>query len=141
MGELIGNVIDHSEAIGSGTALFSAETGRFEFVIADAGIGALRSLTRNPDQAGLGDEGAALEAMVEAGVSRFARDTGHGNGFRPIFEKLADMTGQLRFRSGDYALTLDARFGDRIARQISQKPRLTGFLAAISCSMPNHRLG
>ncbi|WP_145960897.1 hypothetical protein [Sphingosinithalassobacter portus] len=137
MGELIGNVIDHSEAVGSGTALFSAEAGRFEFVIADAGIGALRSLTRNPDHAGLGDEAAALEAMVEAGVSRFARDTGHGNGFRPIFEKLADMTGQLRFRSGDYALTLDGRFGDHIARQVSQKPRLNGLLAAVSCSVSN----
>jgi hypothetical protein len=138
MGELIGNVVDHSEATESGTALFSAEAGRFEFVVADAGIGALRSLIRNPDYAGLGDEGAALQAMVETGVSRFARNTGHGNGFRPIFEKLADMTGQLRFRSGDYALTLDGRFGDRIARQVSQKPTLTGFLAAVFCSVPNH---
>jgi hypothetical protein len=139
MGELIGNVVDHSDATASGTALFCAETGRFEFVIADAGIGVLQSLTRNPDHRNLGDEGAALQAMVETGVSRFARDAGHGNGFRPIFEKLADMTGQLRFRSGDYALTLDGRFGDRIARQVSQKPRIKGFLAAVSCSVPNHR--
>jgi hypothetical protein len=139
MGELMGNVVDHSEATESGTALFSAEAGRFEFVIADTGIGVLRSLTRNPGLAGLADYGAALQAMVETGVSRFARDSGHGNGFRPIFEKLADMTGQLRFRSGDYALTLDGRFGDRIARQVSQKPRLAGFFAAVSCSLPNHR--
>lgn len=136
VGELIGNVIDHSEAIGSGVAVFSAEVGRFEFVVADTGIGALRSLTRNPDHAILSDDGAALLAMVEAGVSRFARDSGHGNGFRPIFEKLADMSGHLRFRSGGYALTLDGRFGDRIARQIAQKPKLRGLLAAVTCLAP-----
>ena len=69
-------------------------------------------------------------------MSRFAHGTGHGNGFRPIFEKLADMTGHLRFRSGDYALTLDGRFGDRVARQLAQKPRLRGVFAAVSCRAP-----
>ena len=136
MGELIGNVIDHSEAIGSGAAMFSGERGRFEFVVADTGIGALRSLTRNPDHASLSDDGEALLAMIEAGVSRFAPESGHGNGFRPIFEKLADMSGHLRFRSGGYALTLDGRFGDRIARQIAQKPKLRGLLAAVTCLAP-----
>lgn len=136
LGELIGNVVDHSEALDSGIALFAAQSGQFEFVIADSGIGARASLARNPEYASLGDEGSALQAMVEAGVSRFPRHTGHGNGFRPIFEKLADMTGQLRFRSGDYALTLDGRFGDRVARQVAQKPRLRGVFAAISCRVP-----
>lgn len=133
MGELIGNVIDHSEAPKTGVAAFTATPGVFEFVVADTGIGALRSLTKNPDHAGLRDEGVALAAMVEAGVSRFDRDSGHGNGFRPIFERLADMTGELRFRSGDYALSLDGRFGDRIGRQLAQKPPISGFLAAVSC--------
>lgn len=139
LGELIGNVVDHSEAISSGVALFSAGRGEFEIVVADGGIGALRSLTQNPDYAGLSDHGAALETMVETGVSRHARETGHGNGFRPIFEKLADMTGDLRFRSGDYVLTLDGRFGDKIARQITQKPRMAGFLVAISCRISANR--
>ena len=133
MGELIGNVIDHSDARNSGIALFSAHANEFEFVIADCGIGVLQSLSQNPEHASLGDEGRALQAMVESGVSRFARETDHGNGFRPIFEKLADMTGHLRFRSGDYALTLDGRFGDRVARQLAQKPQVKGFLAAVTC--------
>lgn len=135
LGELVGNVIDHSQNPGSAAALFSAGRGEFEFVIADDGIGVLDSLTKNPEHAMLSDHGAALQAMVEAGVSRFARNTGHGNGFRPIFEKLADMTGELRFRSGDYVLTLDGRFGDRIARQTNQKARMRGFLAAVSCKI------
>ncbi|MEV4933021.1 hypothetical protein [Sphingobium sp. LSP13-1-1.1] len=135
LGELVGNVIDHSQNPGSAAALFSAGRGEFEFVITDDGIGVLDSLTQNPEHAMLSDHGAALQAMVEAGVSRFARNTGHGNGFRPIFEKLADMTGELRFRSGDYVLTLDGRFGDRIARQTNQKARMRGFLAAVNCKI------
>lgn len=133
MGELIGNVIDHSEAACSGVAVFSSFAGHFEFVVSDRGIGSLQSLARCDDYADLGDEGAALAAMVENGVSRFGPSQGHGNGFRPIFERLADMTGQLRFRSGDYALSLDGRFGERIGRQLAQKPRLSGFFAAVVC--------
>ena len=136
MGELIGNVIDHSEALDSGVALFVTQSGQFEFVIADCGVGARASLIRNPEYASLSDEGSALQAMIEPGVSRFARETGHGNGFRPIFEKLANMTGHLRFRSGDHALTLDGRFGDRVARQLAQKPRLRGVFVAVSCRTP-----
>jgi anti-sigma regulatory factor (Ser/Thr protein kinase) len=133
LGELIGNVVDHSEDESSGLALFSNQGDQFEIVVADTGIGALNSLAKNPEHASLSDHGEALQAMVETGVSRFVQGTGHGNGFRPIFEKLADMTGRLRFRSGDYALTLDGRFGDRIARQVAQKPRIRGFLAAVTC--------
>jgi len=133
MGELIGNVVDHSEALESGIAIFVAQPGQFEFVVADTGIGAQASLAHNPEYKNLGDEGRALQAMIEVGVSRFTSEPGHGNGFRPLFEKLANMTGHLRFRSGDYALTLDGRFGDRVARQIVQKPRVHGMFAAVSC--------
>jgi len=140
LGEIIGNAIDHSQFPTSAVALFSSGRGEFEFVVADQGIGVLESLTQNPELSSLSDYGEALEAMTEAGVSRFARSTGHGNGFRPIFEKLADMTGELRFRSGDYALTLDGRFGDKIARQIVQKPKMQGFLAAVTCRVQPHLL-
>ncbi|HJP67484.1 MAG TPA: hypothetical protein VJ846_01185 [Sphingomicrobium sp.] len=136
MGELIGNVIDHSQAEESGVAIFSARAGLFEFVVADRGIGVLRSLRQCPNYRTVADEGAALAAMVETGVSRHGPNGGHGNGFRPIFERLADMTGQLRFRSGNYALSLDGQFGDRIGRQLSQKPALSGFFAAVLCRGP-----
>lgn len=133
MGELIGNISDHSQAEETGIAALLSRPGSFEFVVADRGIGALQSLRQSPDYTGLGDHGEALAEMIESGVSRYGADRGHGNGFQPIFERLADMQGHLRFRSGDYSLTLDGRFGDRIARQISQRPRLSGFLAAVSC--------
>lgn len=135
LGELIGNVVDHSQAMESGVAAFLGRPGLFEFVVADGGIGALCSLRQSPDFGHLADEGQALTEMIEPGVSRFSADLGHGNGFRPIFERLADMQGQLRFRSGDHALTLHGQFGNRVARQVSQRPRLRGFLAAVTCKI------
>lgn len=133
LGELIGNVLDHSGAFGTGIAIFSGRKGLFELVVADRGIGALRSLRQCSEYVNLRDEGAALSAMIEAGVSRFGPGSNHGNGFRPLFERLADMTGQLRFRSGDFALSIDGRFGDRIARQLAQKPPVMGLFAAVLC--------
>lgn len=133
LGELIGNILDHSQAEETGIAAFSVRPLMFEFVVADLGIGVLNSLHQSHDYSMRGDEGEALAAMIETGVSRHGASTGHGNGFRPVFERLADMHSHLRFRSGDHALTLDGRFGDRVGRQISQRPRLCGFLAAVSC--------
>lgn len=133
IGELVGNIVDHSQEVATAVVAFLGRPGSFEFVVADSGIGVLSSLRQSPDYRHLEDEGQALAAMVEPGVSRHDVKLGHGNGFRPIFERLADMHGQLRFRSGDHAMTLDGRFGDRVARQISQRPRLRGFLTAISC--------
>ena len=131
--ELIGNISDHSEAADTGFVAFSANDGLFEFVVADRGVGVLESLRKSPEHRALSDQGAALSAMIQSGVSRFGSGTGHGNGFRPIFERLADMKGFLRFRSGDYALTLDGQFGDKVNLQLSQKPLIIGFFAAVVC--------
>jgi anti-sigma regulatory factor (Ser/Thr protein kinase) len=130
-GELIGNIIDHSAAIPSGIAAFRAKPSAFEFVVSDRGIGPLASLTSCAEYASMSDHGEALQAIIETGVSRFGAGTGHGNGFKPIFEKLADMSGQLRFRSGDAALTLDGRFGDKVKLQVAQKPPIAGFFASV----------
>ena len=130
-GELIGNIIDHSAAIPSGIAAFRAKPSAFEFVVSDRGIGPLASLTSCAEYASMCDHGEALQAIIETGVSRFGAGTGHGNGFKPIFEKLADMSGQLRFRSGDAALTLDGRFGDKVKLQVAQKPPIAGFFASV----------
>lgn len=139
MGELIGNVEEHSEAAHTGLAAFLSDQNSFEFVVTDSGIGGLASLKKCVQYASLDDEGTALSKLIENGVSRFGHNKGRGNGFRPIFEKLAEMTGQLRFRSGGYALTLDGRFGDTIERKISQKPRLAGFLTSVVCYAPRKR--
>ena len=136
MGELIGNIEEHSEAVDTGFVAYLSHRSSFEFVVSDAGIGGLASLRKCNEYLSLTDEGAALSKLVENGVSRFGHGRGRGNGFRPIFEKLAEMTGHLRFRSGSYALTLDGRFGDTIERKILQKPQLSGFLTSVTCYSP-----
>lgn len=133
MGELIGNILDHSEATSTGFVGFLTRERLIEFVVADRGIGVLESLRKSVVHEGLSDHGAALSSMIENGVSRFGLDTLHGNGFRPIFERLADMNGHLRFRSGNYALSLDGCFGDKIKLQLAQKPIIQGFVAAVTC--------
>ena len=54
-------------------------------------------LRQCPDYSAIGDEGAALATLIEPGVSRRGPNQEHGNGFKPIFERLANATGQLRF--------------------------------------------
>lgn len=130
-GELIGNIIDHSAAIPSGIGVFRAKSNVFEIVVSDRGIGPLASLTSCAEYTSISDHSEALQAIIENGVSRYGAGTGHGNGFRPIFEKLAGMSGQLRFRSGDAALSLDGRFGDKVKLQVSQKPLIAGFCASV----------
>jgi hypothetical protein len=116
-----------------------AKKGQIELVVSDRGIGALSSLRTCELFVSLSNEGEALAKMIEKGVSRFGEDSSHGFGFRPIFEKLANMTGFLRFRSGDYALTLDGRFGDKVSLQLAQKPRLPGFFINVVCRLDNKR--
>ena len=49
-----------------------AEPGAFEFVVADRGIGILRSLRRCDSYAALPDKGKAQEAALTDGISRLS---------------------------------------------------------------------
>lgn len=113
--ELRDNVYQHSEAPRTGLVAYAVGPEMFEFVVADAGIGVLASLIKNPDFAGLRDSGEALKVAASDGASRYDRSTGHGFGIGQLFKALARDAGELRFRSGDHAMSIR---GDR--------PSLTG---------------
>lgn len=133
MREFRGNIDEHSEAVGTGLIAFQGGPhGRFEFVAADRGDGLLKSLRRSEEYAALRSHAEALRLALEEGESRKGRGRGHGNGFRPVFSGLADMSGHLRFRSGDHGLVVDGRF-ELVAGSVMQKAPMTGFLAAVSC--------
>ena len=66
---------------------YRAERGAFEFVVADRGIGILRSLRRCATYATLSDEGKALEAALTDGVSRYGLNSNHGHGFKHILHR------------------------------------------------------
>ena len=136
LSELASNIIEHSDHQSSGRIAFVGGSGIFEFVVADLGIGPLNSLRKYDGYSHLSSHGEALALMMEEGTSRFGPAAARGFGYRPLFVWLANLTGHLRFRAGDFALELDGRFGDKLAVQLSQKPLLRGYFASVCCVGP-----
>jgi hypothetical protein len=142
MVELENNIHEHSDAADTGVMAFRAVRGRFEFVVADLGVGVLTSLRRCPDYSTLSDHGDALRLALKDGTSRFGTDSDRGYGFRPIFIGLMNLTGFLRFRSGDHALVMDGTSPNLATAQLAQKPSMKGFFASIMCTLPPpHNIG
>ena len=139
MKELENNIHEHADAPETGILAYRAEPGAFEFVVADRGIGILNSLRRYAAYAALPDEGKALEAALTDGVSRFGPNSNRGYGFRPIFIGLMNLHGELRFRSGDHALTMDGTSPTLTTSRISQKAPLDGFFASVRCHAKQRR--
>jgi hypothetical protein len=135
LGEMVSNIYEHSRASESGIAAFRAGSGEFEFAVADGGVGVLDSLRTCPEHAHLDDHGQALRLALTDGVSRFGPKADRGRGFRPIFVGLANLSGTLRFRSGDHGLVIDGQSFDAVAGKTAQKVHLRGFFASVSCRL------
>ncbi|QND67267.1 hypothetical protein HB777_27305 [Mesorhizobium loti] len=135
IGEFYANVIDHSGRIDTGYVVYSASPGRFEFVVADAGMGVLSSLRGNPAYAYLADAGTALELALDEGVSRYYAEQGHGFGFRPLFVGLANISRYMRFRSEDHSRSLTRKADGSIDAQTSQLASTNGFFCCVVCDV------
>ena len=135
MQELENNIHEHSDASATGILAYKAEPGAFEFVVGDHGVGILGSLRRSTAYSDLTDEGKALETGLAEGVSRHGPNSNHGYGFRPIFVGLANLYGELRFRSGDHAMMLDGTNPVLATARISQKAPIDGFFASVRCQI------
>lgn len=133
IGEMQGNISEHSNAPRTGLIAFRARPGIFEFAAADWGIGVLASLKSCDEYASLADHGKALQLMLTEGVSRHGAASGRGLGFRPLFRGLANLHGSLRFRSGDHALTIDGDNPATIPVTLAQKVPIKGLFASIAC--------
>ena len=129
--ELLNNISEHSGALGSGYITFEATPGRFDFVVADHGVGALESLKRNPDYSTLHDSGTAIELALSDGVSRH-QEKGRGLGFRPLLVGLANMCDSIRFRSDDHSREYTRPVSGEIEAQTLEKAPLKGFFCACS---------
>ena len=135
LGELAGNIQDHSGALASGIVAFSAAGRTFEFVVTDRGMGVLTSLRSGPDYKTLTDHGEALRLALTDGVSRYGKEENRGKGFRPIFVGLANLAGTLRFRTGDHALTIEGQRIELMSSKTAQKVELKGFLISVACRL------
>jgi anti-sigma regulatory factor (Ser/Thr protein kinase) len=136
MREIEENVHLHSERSQDGIVGYRGTEQEFEFVIADSGIGILNSLRTSPDYAHLSDAGSAIKTALSDGESRLRyASPGRGFGFRDLFVGLANLNGELRFRSGDHALTIDGTSPSLITARLSQKVEIPGFLAGVVCGI------
>ena len=133
MEELENNIHEHAEAPETGIIAYQAEPSVFEFVVADHGIGILHSLRQCPAYAALRDDGRALLAALRDGVSRHGSGINHGYGFRQIFTGLVNLRGELRFRSGDHAVTMDGIKPEVATAKTAQKTPIDGFFASVRC--------
>ncbi len=140
LGEMFSNVHEHSGAPSSGIAAFMCGRDAFEFAVADSGIGVRESLRSCADYAYLADDGKALRLALTDGVSRYGAQSGRGKGFRPIFVGLANLSGVLRFRSGDHSLVIDGQKIGDMSAVTAQKAPIPGFLVSVTClkHSPDH---
>ena len=141
VGELHSNLYEHSEAPETGLIVFRAGPNRFEFVVADHGIGVLNSLKNCAEYAELDDHGEALRLTLTDGISRYGLDANRGCGFRPLFIGLANLNGSLRFRSGNHALIIDGQNPSLMTARIAEKVPIAGFLISVVCELDNRTKG
>ena len=118
-----------------GHLAFQARASSFEFVAADSGRGVLATLREAPEFQSLTDHGRALHAALHEGVSRYGKAANRGNGFRDLFRGLADLNANLRFRSGDHALTISGPRPELKMARLDQKAHFQGFLASAHCHL------
>lgn len=132
MVELQDNVYEHSGAPETGLVAYAVTNKSFEFVVADRGVGVLQTLRQNSQFSDIADSGAALQEMIKDGVSRFPSETGRGRGFSQLFRALVGHNAELRFRSGDHAMTMrpttDALHGETTLAQV---PALKGLAISV----------
>lgn len=127
--EIQDNVYEHSGAPHTGLVAYAVTPNSFEFVVADRGVGVLQTLRQNPRYVDIPNSGAALQEVVKDGVSRFPSEAGRGQGFNQLFRALVGRNGEIRFRSGDHALTMqpttDALHGKMTLAQVAPLNGLT----------------
>lgn len=139
--EMEENVHLHSGRPDDGLVGYFATTGAFEFVVADSGIGVLRSLQSCPAYSDLRDSGTAIKIALSDGASRFGSASGRGYGFHGLFVGLANMSGDLRFRSGDHALVIDGSDLSLMRARLNQRAYLQGLVISVLCrARPNTAL-
>jgi anti-sigma regulatory factor (Ser/Thr protein kinase) len=133
IGELRSNIVEHSERKDTGYLVYDVTPGRFDFVVADAGIGVLQSLRSHSHFSSVTDAGTAIKLALTEGVSRHADDKDRGRGFRPIFVGLANVSKHLRFRSADHSHEIVRDSNGALLASTHQRASIAGFLCCVTC--------
>jgi hypothetical protein len=127
LGELLTNTVDHAVsrvgAFGAAQVHSGVRSGRpgVEVAIADAGVGILQSLRRNPDYAGIVDCAEGIRTALRRGVSSEVGDPNRGNGLSRVTHQLRAHRARLVLRSGD-GLARVSPGGRRISTTMTSTP-------------------
>lgn len=133
LGEMASNSIEHSQHPSSAIAAFNSSQNVFEFVVADAGIGATASIHGCEDYRHIHDPGDALKLCISEGVSRHGRAGMRGLGFQVLFSRLSDLNARVRIRSDDQVIDLRGdRLGPKKAIPAGRVP-IKGMLISVQC--------
>ncbi len=131
--EMAENAVIHAEASAILVG-YHALPGTTLFCVADAGIGVLASLRKNPAFRGLHRHNEAIRTALQDGkTSRLPEEGGGGFGFRQVFTSLTDQWGSLRFRSGMACITMEGTDFDTDRGSVSYPPSLSGFQVTVCC--------
>jgi hypothetical protein len=137
--EMTGNLQEHSEEPQSGLVGYRYGVGEFEYVVADAGIGVLKSLKQHSDYSWLADSGEALETAVSSGESRHGRRQLRGFGFNKLMYNIAQRNSYLRFRSGDHSYSIDGTRPTPL-KKTQHCSHFPGFLISVISKSPSKEL-
>lgn len=130
--EMVDNVVQHS-GLGdapNGIVGYQFNGDEFSFAVADIGRGIRASLNENPKYENVQTDSEAIVLAVTKGASRRVGESGRG--FSDLLRYLADMEGQLWFRSGTARLRLDGRGVDARRSSISNCPNMQGFQLSVT---------
>ena len=126
--EIVSNVWEHSCTQRASILAYQLEQQRVEFVVADLGIGVLKSLTQNPRYKSLQTSPQALEMAAKGASSK--RENGFG--FGELIKAVADH-GAVRLRSGAGILNIRGTIDQRLwKRQFGVE--LPGLQVAFTCT-------
>ena len=132
-GEMHRNVFDHSQRPESHVVGYRCTPGEFEFLVADAGIGIRASLRTADEYRGLADDGEAVVAALDDGVSRLGSAASRGTGFGTLFRNLAGIGASVRIRSGQAAAAVCGMSPTRVGVEVADRAAFAGTLISVTC--------
>jgi anti-sigma regulatory factor (Ser/Thr protein kinase) len=133
--ELADNIWEHSGAPQTAVVGYRREAGRFEFVIADGGLGVVASLNRRPEFANLTDAGTALQTALALADTQYGKRSGRGDGYRNMFANLMNLSGTVRVRSEDHGIIMDGASPSLRLATTFQTVYHQGFIVSVTCRL------
>jgi hypothetical protein len=138
--ELGANIVQHSGSARTGFGMAQAfpELRRIELAFADAGVGFLHSLQRNPELDGrIEDEAEALQLALSRGLSGAVPGRGNMGMGLELLVKFADLLdGDLRVASGDALLLRRTLVGRERTTVVRQTPGWKGSWVCLEAALP-----